>query len=187
MHGSHFPFGINKIFTTIPMRLTHSDAEKRYEAIRTAALQSTMTKLPVIPGLALRLIDGEALRASQEWRFTGARRVHWDWLDGYGSFRYRYPKRFELAIWNGDQLISLTLGRPTYHGAGLRLDFIEANQDSNRIRVLPIVMVALTTYAEALGANEIRIMNPINDAVKAYYEKAGLVYVKNGDYLYTRL
>lgn len=42
-------------------------------------------------------------------------------------------------------------------------------------------------YAEALGADELRVMNPINADVKRYYERFGLVYVARGDYLYIRL
>jgi len=45
----------------------------------------------------------------------------------------------------------------------------------------------MATYAKALGASQLRIMNPINADVKNYYEKFGLTYVAKGDYLYTRL
>jgi len=45
----------------------------------------------------------------------------------------------------------------------------------------------MTIYAEALGANELRVMNPINEDVKNYYQNFGLVYVPKGDYFFTNL
>ena len=89
---------------------------------------------------------------------------------------------------NGNGYISLTLGRPTYYGTALRLDFIEANPEKPKdIAVFPIVLFAMIVYAEALGANEIRVIEPINQDVKRYYESSGLTYVAKGDYLYIRL
>jgi len=34
-----------------------------------------------------------------------------------------------------------------------------------------------------INANHIRIMNPVNDTVKAFYEKYGYKYIAKGDYL----
>jgi hypothetical protein len=138
-------------------------------------------------GGRLALIDAVALTAAKKWEYSANRVVDWDWRVGYNDFRFRHPKRFELAIWADTTLVSLTLGRPTYHGGGMRLDFIEANPDVKRLRVTPIALLALTAYAKAVGANEIRIMNPINDEVKEYYGKLGLKYVKHGDYLYQKI
>jgi hypothetical protein len=45
----------------------------------------------------------------------------------------------------------------------------------------------MTVYTEMLGAKELRVMNPINDEVRKYYEGYGLTYVSRGDYLYTTL
>jgi len=169
------------------MLATHIDAEKRYDIIRKTALRVTENQLTANTGLNFKLIDQEALQASQKWALSQKRLVNWDWLNGYGDFKYRYPKRFELALWLKNSLASLTLGRPTYQGTGLRLDFIEGNPDNREVKVFPITMAAMATYAEALGATQLRVMNPINDDVKHYYEKFGLTYVAKGDYLYTRL
>ncbi|WP_238105792.1 hypothetical protein [Vibrio cincinnatiensis] len=69
----------------------------------------------------------------------------------------------------------------------MRLDFIEANPDNSGPRVFPATLFTMITYAELLGANEIRVMKPINDDVKKYYQSFGLTYVTKGDYLYMRL
>lgn len=128
------------------------------------------------------------LIASKTWRASTNRRVDWDWFEGYTAFKFRYPKRFELAVWYKNGLVSLTLGRPTYCGTALRLDFIEANPNKPaELKVFPITLFVMMAYAEALGAEELRVMNPISDTVKQYYEGSGLIYVPKGDYLYMRL
>jgi hypothetical protein len=169
------------------MRATHLQAEERYTTIRQAALSTTLSLLPPSPGLDLRLFSASALSRAKEWDEGGNRIVDWDWFSGYSAFRFRYPKRFELAIWQGDKLIGMSLGRPTYAGSGMRLDFLEANPEPDRIRVFPITFAALVIYAKALGANEIRVMQPINEAVKAYYERFGFKYITKGDYLFIRM
>jgi len=67
------------------------------------------------------------------------------------------------------------------------LDFIEGNPDNRDVQVFPLTMAAMATYAEALGATQLRVMNPINEDVKNYYERFSLTYVAKGDYLYARL
>lgn len=169
------------------MLATHLDAENRYDAIRKAMLRAAMQHLPATAGLELRLIDAVALTVTKEWALSGLRKVDWDWFAGYRDLQYRYPKRFELAIWHNGALVNLTFGRPTYHGAGLRLDFIEASPDKKRIKTVPIVVVAALAYAKAIGANEVRIMKPINDEVKAYYERFGFTFVEKRNYLYRKI
>ena len=93
-----------------------------------------------------------------------------------------------MALWHNTTLISLSLGRPTYNGTKLRLDFIEGNPDKPvSVSVFQLTFLAMVGYAQALGADELRVMNPINANVKSYYEKFGLTYIAKGDYLYIRL
>ncbi len=172
------------------MLATHRDAEDRYTKIRQAVLNEINKDLRQNNGtdLTAKLIDQTALSQSKNWELSKRRRVDWEWVDGYSAFRYRHPKRFEMALWNGLTLISLSLGRPTYNGTKLRLDFIEGNPDKPKsIKVFEYTFLAMAGYAQALGADELRVMNPINAAVKHYYESFGLVYVTRGDYLYIRL
>ncbi len=67
------------------------------------------------------------------------------------------------------------------------LDVIEGNPGEREIKVFPAVIAAMAVYASALGADEIRVMNPINQSVKKYYTNEGFTYVSNGNYLYKRL
>ena len=136
--------------------------------------------------LKFRTITADALNATKLWDKSTARRVDWEWIEGYSSFRFRYPKRFEAALWQNNSLITLSMGRPTYLGGALRLDFIEARprELGDRPSVFNEVLIAYGIYARMINAKQIRIMNPINDDIKAYYETFGYTYVAKQNYLY---
>lgn len=169
------------------MFATHMDAERRYGALRARMLKLAQHSSVVDLGVpvTLRLIDSAALSAFKRWKHAPNRKVDWDWIDGYAAFKFRHPKRFELAVWEKNQLASLSLGRPTYNGTAIRLDFIEASpvRDSDT-KLLPVTLLAMTAYADLLGARELRVLHPINTTVRHYYERHGLTYVAKGDYLY---
>lgn len=52
-----------------------------------------------------------------------------------------------------------------------------------RPKVFDKIILAYEIYARMLNANHIRIMSPVNDTVKAFYESFGYSYVQKGDYL----
>lgn len=175
---------------TIIMLATHRDAEERYTVIRQAVLDEVNKEFirSNQRGLKARLIDHVALSQSKNWSLSQKRRVDWDWIAGYSAFKYRHPKRFEMALWQNHTLMSLSLGRPTYNGTKLRLDFIEGSPDKPAtVSVFQSTFLAMVGYAQALGADELRVMNPINADVKRYYEHFGLSYIAKGDYLFIRL
>lgn len=115
--------------------------------------------------------------------------MDWDWVAGYSAFRFRHPKRFELAAWEHGTLMALSLGRPTYNGNHLRLDFVEARPRSlgPRPTLFDDVLLAYGIYARLLNAKQIRIMHPINATVRSHYEKYGYSYVASHDYLFKEL
>ena len=93
-----------------------------------------------------------------------------------------------MALWHNATLVSLSLGRPTYQGSKLRLDFIEGNPDKlDGVRVFEPTFLAMVGYAHAVGAGELRIKSPINNDVRRYYERFDFAYIIKGDYLYVRL
>ncbi len=173
------------------MLATHMDAERRYERLRKEALDAATDILQRqnITAIHLSTIDSMALNASKLWGNANSRRVNWDWFAGYNSFRFRYPKRFEMAVWNCGNLIGLSLGRPTYQGTALRLDFVEAAPTGlgERPSIIEYVLLGYDIYARLINAKQVRIMNPINKAVLSYYERFGYEYVARGDYLFRRI
>ena len=166
------------------MLATHRSAEERYEVLREKARQLAQTTLPIplLGAVTLKGIDLKTLVTAESWE---GRRVNWPWKDGYSTYSFRNPKRFELAIWHRHILCGLSMGRPTWTGDKLRLDFIEALPIKNPLkgRTVEVVLSAAEAYADQIGAHQIRIMNPINDQVKAFYtsSKVGYAYDSRSD------
>jgi hypothetical protein len=91
------------------------------------------------------------------------------------------PKRFEVSVWRGGQLYGLSYGRPSYKKTRLRIELIESSpvRDCTAVKeVFPIINIAAQYYAIALGAEEIRIINPVNDKVVEHYSKFGYTFVE---------
>lgn len=169
------------------MLATHQDAERRYEALRHVALNAAQLDAPA--GLRYDAISPAALNAARLWMSVQGRRVDWDWLSGYAAFKFRYPKRFELALWEPAGLLALSLGRPTYEGDHLRLDFLEARpkEFGPRQPVMVHILVAYGIYARLLNARQIRIMHPINEQVRLHYQSFGYTYLAKQDYLFKQV
>lgn len=158
-------------------------AENRYEKFRALALEVAQNSID--SKFRLTKITSEALEATRSWDNSELRRYHWDWKKNYSVYRIRYPKRFEIAVWENNIMTAISLGRPTYHATGLRLDIVEAMPKDlgDRSNVFDTIILAYEVYARMINANHIRIMNPVNDTVKAFYEKYGYKYITKGDYL----
>lgn len=178
------------------MQASHRIAEKKYRNIRQIAYEITQEELPYQDRSAIKLteVTSEALSRSETWAFSSERRVYWDWKFGVNTYRKRYPNRFELAIWYHDNLCGLSLGRPSYSGTRVRLDFIERTPGYNMLtgRIAPISITALEVFARLIEASEVRIMFPEETLIE-YYSSLSYMYikgsgtVKNPDYLYKTL
>jgi len=170
------------------MLATHFDAERRYSAIRKEALAAATEVVQSSGNKSMRLseIDSKALAAFRSWESSQTRIKDWDWVEGYNTFRFRYPKRFEMALWETNNLVGLSMGRPTYQGTALRLDVVEASplDLGERSSIFDSVLVAYGIYARLINAKQIRIMHPVNKSVISYYEKFSYKYVSSGDFLY---
>jgi len=173
------------------MLATHFDAETRYSRLREEALRvaSEIINKSDGPQIILTGITSQALNASKEWANSSTRIKDWDWIEGYQVFKFRYPKRFEMAIWDSKKLIGLSMGRPTYRGTSLRLDVVEASPSDlgDRPSIFETVLLGYGIYARLINAKQIRIMHPVNEKVKSYYEKYNYKYVASGDYLYKEI
>lgn len=122
---------------------------------------------------------------TEKWQASKKRLYqHWDWRKERSHFASRYPKRFEVALWQSNKLIGVSLGRPTCNATGLRLDIIEGSPSDlgDRPPVTIEVLLAYEVYAKMIGASHIRIMKPVNEDVKNYYCQLGYTYVSDGKY-----
>lgn len=166
------------------MGATHLAAERRYDQLRQLAIELAQENAK--PGVRFETISPQALAIADTWDSAPDRRVLWYWEGGYEVFKFRYPKRFEVALWEKGELTGLSLGRPTYASGSLRLDFIEARPGSRgeKTPVFPEIEAAYMIYAKLLNAKQIRIMKPINEAVRSYYARFGYEYLRQGNYLF---
>lgn len=164
----------------LPSRI---DAEQRYSKIRSLALEIAQNSID--DKFKLTTITPKALEATRLWRKSDLRPYNWDWQENYNYYLTRYPKRFEVALWENNTLVTISLGRPTYNATGLRLDIVEAmpRDLGERSTTFGTILFAYEVYARMLNANHIRIMNPINETVKNMYETYGYTYVAKGDFL----
>ncbi len=162
------------------MQATHIDAERRYEEFRKVAMDSVKRNLPYTDKnrISLNRIDSNALSQAGCWSNDPNRKVDWPWVSGYADYSRIRPKRFELALWYDSTLCSLSLGRTSYHGSRLRLDFLESRPTDCPLkgRVTPIVFSTAEVYAQIIGASELRVIDPIDDNLIEYYSSFGYKY-----------
>lgn len=99
----------------------------------------------------------------------------WSWADAYRHYK-SFPKRFEIAVWVGGSLCGICYGKPSHGKTKLRLDLIGSTPERPSplgTAVFPVISIAATAYAIAIGADEICILDPINEKVSQYYMKFG--------------
>jgi hypothetical protein len=155
--------------------------EARYAGYRATSFRKAEELLrPVAPvPLSLRPLTPEALAAFDTgWRGSPERRYPWPWPEMAGDYRRNEPDRFEVAVWSGEALCGLCLGklRAGYCGG----DYLEGSPlPTHPLKgfVLPTVLTALTAYAVALRRKHIRLINPLPEMVPRY-EILGFVLVR---------
>ena len=175
------------------MKVSHKIAEDKYHNIRSLAYEITMEELPYQDKSLILLseITDSAIHSFNSLSNHSERQVDWDWKFGAEMYRKRYPNRFELAIWYNNNVCGLSLGRPSYNGTRVRLDFIERIATKNPLvgRVTPIAVTAYEVYARLIDASQVRIIQPA-EALIDYYSSLNYIFVKgsntsiNPSYLY---
>ncbi len=158
------------------MLASHKYAILKYEEIRQEARNIAHDALPkYLKGkLQLKGVDFAALNAFSVWRLAPERKVDWDW-NFASRYCIRYPKSFDLSVWHGNSLCSMSLGRPTFKGTEMRLDFIEKSPGLGLFsrEMFGVSLLAYETYGVLIGADKIRIMEPANKKLIEYYTSHG--------------
>lgn len=148
---------------------SRSSAEARYQNLRRLACQDAKADLAARGiEVELRAIDASALAAFETWQ---GRYVAWPWPEMTADWRRAHPDRFELAVWRGDVLCALAIGRPSPSAAHMALYYMEGNPDPGhplRGKVAATVITALRAYAIALGKTEMRLVEPLPEVVPFY-------------------
>lgn len=169
------------------MKTSHLAAINKYEQYRIETRAIAKESLPSsLKRLSLSKIDHKALTAFRTWQDIPERKVNWDWTFA-SRYCMRHPKAFDLSVLNGNTLLSLTLGRPTYKGTSMRMDFIEG-VPKNTIytgELFSVSLLAYQTYGRLIGAEFIRIIEPMNEKLIKFYTSKdigfSLVSAKQGN------
>jgi len=155
--------------------LLKKGVRNRYDEYKNQAREIAHEALPdYLQRIRLTSIDHRSIISSKLWVSNLKRRTEWDWSFAK-NYCSTYPKSFDLSVWHGNQLLSLSLGRPTYHGNSIRLDFVERTPDTDLYsgQIFTITRIAFETYGRLIGAEYIRIMEPINKKVISHYLSNG--------------
>lgn len=183
------------------MQATYKMVWNRYDELRDMALEVAHEQLPqIIKGhkgisihrsdIELRGLDFPTFQKLSRWEEFGRRVADWDWNEVRKKYKC-HPKRFELSIWHRKTfLCGASIGRPTWSGNKLRLDFIEASPAGSKLSgaIADIVILTGKVYAKAIGASQLRIMHPVNEKVKNYYlSKGGFSYDSKGNFCFQEI
>lgn len=132
----------------------------------------------------LRLTDTDEATVAA-WR-TSWRGGHpsgfgnWDW-ERILRRAWRRPSAFHVAVWGGDHLCGLAVGRlskrrPLGVRHTLSLHYIEsAHNERHPLRhcIAPLVIAAADSYGRLVGASRLRLIEPLPGLIW-YYESWGL-------------
>lgn len=153
-------------------QLSYEEFQSKYTSLRNQVYKD----VPLILGMpALRLspINTTAIQSYKTW--PSSNRIPpaggWDWGSWVGYFRSHHKKYFDVAIWNGDQLCGLALGRLSKRNVKVRLDIIEGTPNKNhplKGQIAYIGLTAMEAFGYAVGAEESLIIDPVKGAITAY-------------------
>lgn len=159
---------------------SHQRTDLTYAQLREQSRAQAISKMPLRLQESVELEDITARSIAQlsRWETHPDRRVMWSWPQWTSRYAAIYPKRFELAIWFHSMLCSASLGRPTWGAGKLRLDMIESSPEKTPLtgNTAQLTVIAAEAYALSIGAQQVRIMNPINNKVRSHYESLGYLY-----------
>lgn len=156
---------------------TRAESERKYQEARLVAMAAVELEVREITGLDVKLrhIDRAALDAAEAWRFAyrdAGRLAHvpgWDWYKEARRFGRR-TRRVELAIWVGDILCGLALGRISDSRIVATIHLLEGSPVGNPLggKVISIASRFLEVLAIAVGCREAAIDSPIAALVDRY-------------------
>ncbi len=120
--------------------------------------------------------------AAQADLWQGHGRNEWSWKSAYSIYQRKSGfKRFDLSIKNGINVCGLSYGMPTKSKSKLKIDIIEStpyHRHKNNTKIFGLISQAAQYYALLLGANEVRIMNPLNEKLINHYCSYGYDYIQ---------
>jgi hypothetical protein len=176
----------------------HSEYQKalqRYTRLRRLAYEAVerLGDSRGATGIRLTDIDSHALDA---WRSTW---IHahplgyggWDW-DGLVARVCTRPSAFQVAIWSGEELCGLAVGRvsrrrPSGRRHTVSVHYLEGSPDRGhplRGRVAEVAIAAADAYGVILGARRVRLIDPLPGVFRTYERLGFSIARESGIRLY---
>jgi hypothetical protein len=156
--------------------LTFSETINYYNELRMVLYDQLKQEYPIFSYNPI--IFSDAIQADS-WEGDG--RNEWSWQKAYEIYRGNSNfKRFDLCIKQGVHVSGLTYGMPTKTKTKLKIDIIEStpfSEHKNNHKIFEIISTAAQYYAHLLGADEVRIMNPLNQDLTKYYCSFGYEHI----------
>lgn len=176
------PFWLAKQHYAGPRQVAYSRVQ--YEAVQTSFVRAP---------LLIRDTDEHTIHA---WQTTWigphpTNQGSWNW-DYLLRRAWRRPSAFHVAIWSGEHLCGLAVGRPSKRRAiGMRhtisVHFIESahnDQHPLRGRVAALVIAAADAYGSLIGASRLRLIDPLPGVIRLYEDYGFTVARKAGQPVY---
>ena len=169
-----------------PLPPSRAAAELRHSGLRLAALghASDLFARSIAPTpVRFSTINAAALDAwRRHWAGHLARAVAWPWDAMLTDYRRHHPSRLELAVWSGDALCGLAIGRTGR--AYCSIEYLEGSPSAEhplKKQVIPAALTALLAYATVLGRGEMRLVEPFAPLVPAYEARGFLLVEPRGE------
>jgi hypothetical protein len=115
--------------------------------------------------LSLRPIDQDALDAQAQWPVVDDpdREIGWSWGDACRHYRRNHMARIELAIWNGDELCGLMLGKASEGRLVVKVNYLQGSTlPTHALRgwITDIATRCAELFARAIDADWVAIQEP---------------------------
>jgi hypothetical protein len=140
----------------------------RYEAFRDEARERVQASLNVGVRFQLTGVDELALEVwRRDWRVKGPKSFDWDDVK---TVLGNQNDCFEVAIWCGDKLCGLAMGRCSGGPDNVTIHFIERLWEGNPLarKVAEIVLNVAYEYARIMQKRWVKLKDPIPEAIALY-------------------
>ncbi len=158
---------------------TPREARHRHQRLRHAAYETAASRLAgQLPRLDDIGLGGVTSRAIQAWRSQWKGAGPWNWEALARSYRKRYA-RFELAVWTGETLAGLSIGRISAGRQVVSVNFVRGSPDpASPLRGYVILITAevAVAMAQTYDAERVRFTEP-SENVRAKLALLGFTYV----------
>lgn len=153
----------------------------KYQQLRNAALAQTQDEFELFEAdfvghVDLTEITEDALLSQGEWDIPVNRQIGWDWRIVRNLYRRDHMARLELAVWYGDQLCGLMLGKASEGKLVVKINYVQGGESGNPMKgfVVPIASRCAELFAVAIEADWVGIQDPIDeDDLINYYRELG--------------